>query len=196
VPSLAVLVSSTLRRKNLAALVVNKDLQRVGHHYHIVIDARATKSHKPIDHPLPPELTPHLDEYLNNYRMRFSGAQKNDALWLSSKNGAMCPDAVGEAVRRRTRVSFGHAINVHLFRDIAASGAPHLGTSLLGHNKPTLTDQYYRRSDPLAASRKLGALIATLRGNAATSKLVVCAGDSIGGAIPSHARNHREEMVA
>ena len=39
----------------------------------------------------------------------------------------------------------------------------------LGHTKPTLTDRYYRRSDPLAASQKLAGVIATLRATAATA---------------------------
>jgi integrase len=80
---IAVLVSSALRRKNLAGLAFNKDLRRGGHHYHIAIEAQATKQRKAIDHPLPAELTPCLDEYLHNYRLRFAGAQKNDALWTT-----------------------------------------------------------------------------------------------------------------
>jgi hypothetical protein len=93
---------------------------------------------------LPVELTPYLEQYLNNYRLRFAGAHRCDAVWLSAKGGVLCKEAIWDAVRRRTRERLGQAINLHLVRDIAATTinatirAP-VWRATLGHSKSALT---------------------------------------------------------
>ena len=151
---IAILVSSALRRNDLTGLAIDRDLFRVGSSYQIAITARKTSTR--LEHPLPSTLTPYLDDYLRDYRPRFPGANRHSGLWPSTKGGLMCREAIWDAVRRRTRDLFGQPINLHLVRDIAATAAPDLGSPMLGHRKATVTDRYYRRGDPIAASRKMG----------------------------------------
>ena len=160
---IAVATASGLRRKNLTSLAVGTNLHRVGDHYQIVIEAQDMKTRRRLDQPLPTALTPYIEEYLQTYRPRFPGANRYAELWLSPKGGVLCKEAVWDAVRRHTLKAFGRPINLHLVRHTIATSAPDLGSPLLDHTKSTLTDQFYRHGDSIAASRKLAAVIATLR---------------------------------
>jgi integrase len=71
----------------------------------------------------------------------------------------MLSGAIYDAVRRRTELAFGRSVNLHLFRDAAATfwcvEAPEavLGTrDLLGHQHVSTTDAYYRHSQTMHAA--------------------------------------------
>jgi integrase len=167
---IAVLTATTLRRKNLTQLRVDQHVRRTGAHYMILIDAVDTKTAKPIDHPLPEMLTPYLERYLTEYRLRFKAAREHSGLWPSIQGDALCPAAVWAAVSRRTRAAFGHSINLHLVRTLAAiaicrecHGGIAVARDLLGHANVTTTDSHYRPGDSLVASRQNALLIDSLR---------------------------------
>jgi len=167
---IALLITTALRRKNLAALVIGTHVQRVGERYRLSITAEETKARKPIELLLSDRLTPYFECYLADYRLRLNGADGHNGLWSSTKGGSLGPNAIYDAVCRRTREAFGKAIYLHLFRDIAATaigddapGAMHLARDLLGHTKLVMTDKYYRQADRMAALRRHTALLETLR---------------------------------
>jgi integrase len=71
----------------------------------------------------------------------------------------MLSGAIYDAVCRRTDLAFGRSVNLHLFRDAAATfwcvEAPEaiLGTrDLLGHRHINMTDTYYRHSQTMHAA--------------------------------------------
>jgi hypothetical protein len=173
---IAVLISiPALRRKNLSELTVNRHLQRVGHRFHVVVEADETKcKQQAIDRPLSARLTPYIEAYLADYRLRFRGAESHDGLWPSMRGRSLSPEQIGLAVGQRTLEAFGHKINLHLFRDIAVTGLSNddaadlsAASQLLSHRSQIITETHYRQPDSLEASRWFGGVISAQRGDIA-----------------------------
>ena len=83
----------------------------------------------------------------------------------SDKPGAV-HDAIYHAVCRRTKKAFGEPVNLHLFRDGAATfwalRDPNrvMGVSgLLGH-APRITERHYNQANGISAGRKLADALA------------------------------------
>jgi hypothetical protein len=173
---IALLVCRPLRRRSLAALELGRNVQRVGDHYVLALDADDTKAGEPVEFDVPSMLTPYLSRYVEDYRSRFAGANRSRALWLSSKGGALCAEAVYDLVCRRTRDAFGFTIHPHLFRNIAATAiareAPTLlpvAQALLTHAKAETTHHHYANARSSEAGRLHAATIAKLRSTSARS---------------------------
>ena len=73
-------------------------------------------------------------------------------------------------ITRLTRRLFGTPINPHLLRDCAASSLAaasadmaRAAAPLLGHRHFSTTERYYIQADNLAASRKVGHLLETIK---------------------------------
>jgi len=78
----------------------------------------------------------------------------------------MTGNAIYDAVCRRTRKEFGTAMNLHLFRDAAASFwadvAPdeiHLLRDLLGRADLRTTEQHYIHAQTIRAARTLASIL-------------------------------------
>jgi hypothetical protein len=72
----------------------------------------------------------------------------------------MAQCSVAEVVTETTRSTLGVAINPHLFRTAAATTTavhagdkPHLGSALLHHRHPTVTQENYNRASNISAGR-------------------------------------------
>ena len=163
---IALLISSPLRRRNLSQLRLQKHLRRVGDQYWIVVDGEETKSGQAIEHALPATLSAYIEQYVEDYRLRFYGAREHDAFWPSTKGGPLVPEALNWIVAARTRAAFGFPINLHRFRSIAVTsfarempGAAHHSRDLLGHRNLHITERHYRERDVLTASQRYGAAL-------------------------------------
>lgn len=81
----------------------------------------------------------------------------------------MHPEALNDAVKRRTEVAFGHGINLHLFRDCAATtlamyDPSHVACAkdVLGHSDFRTIERHYNQARGLEASRSYNATLEAL----------------------------------
>jgi site-specific recombinase XerD len=167
---IALLACRPLRRANLAGIRIGRQLQRIGTTWVLLFQPHKTKARQPIEVFLPEFLTPYIDHYIKYVRPAFPRSDSHDGLWASSKGCPMSDGALYDAVMRRTRTAFGHGINPHLFRDIAATTvatlAPEqvlIAKDLLGHARFETTERFYNQAYSLDASRSYQHVVAELR---------------------------------
>jgi integrase/recombinase XerD len=110
-----------LRSRTLVAMRIGIHLVKTGDLWGLDIPAADTKSQRPLDYPIPRELSARIDLYLERFRSRIPGAERHTAPWASNQGRPMCAMAIYDAVRNRTRKAFGFAVNLHRFRHAAAS---------------------------------------------------------------------------
>jgi site-specific recombinase XerC len=167
---LALMASRPLRVKNFASLELGRHLTRTEHNWLIAVPAAEIKTKQPIAFNLPETLLPWLERYLSEVRALFPDAAESSQLWLG-KDGVMTDqDSIGIRINKLTRRLFGIAINPHLLRDCAASSlanaSPDMARAapaLLGHRHCSTTERYYIQADNLAANRKVGHLLETIK---------------------------------
>lgn len=144
---------------------------KIGDLWELDIPAADTKTRRPLDYPISPELCARIDLYLERFRPRIPGANMHTYLWASNKQRPMSAVAVCVAVRRRTRKAFGFTVNPHRFRHAAASfwsihdpanvrGAK----DLLGHASFGMTEKHYIMAQSRLAGRSLARAIESWTG--------------------------------
>ena len=167
---IALLIALPIRRRNLAMMRVDRHLIRDEMGYCMAFDAQETKTGERYDAPLPDELTDRMHRYLSVHRPIIAGAHDHDGLWASMKRCPMTPEALYERIQLHTRAAFGHSVNPHLFRDIAATTLAiedpanvQIASDLLGHSDPSTTERYYIQASMVEASRKYRNTVLALR---------------------------------
>ena len=112
-----------MRRRNLANLHIGRHLNRVEGGWRIQIPGDETKTHRPIDEPLPDLLAPWLERYLQLYRPHLvpraaRSLPDSGALFMSSQSGqAMKGHSINLMVSALIRQHFGKSMSVHMFRE-------------------------------------------------------------------------------
>lgn len=168
----ALLALVPLRRRNLAALAIGRQVVRQGAGWHIAIPAGETKTRAPIELPWPGILAEPLEAWLALHRPLLCARcgrwarPLEDALWVSSDGSPMTQMAIYDRIRLHTRAAFGKAINPHLFRDAAATtlalGDParvRVAAAVLGHRSFATTERHYRQATGLQAHRAFVAVV-------------------------------------
>ncbi len=157
---IALLACRPIRRRNLAALSIGRQLVRSGNLWHIIFRADETKNHQPYEATIPAFLQPFLERYLGDIRPLFPRAEAHEGLWASAKGGPLSDTALYDLVCKRTRVAFGKPINLHLFRDIAATEIAYkdpakigIARDLLGHSDLRAIDKHYIQASQIQAGR-------------------------------------------
>jgi len=110
-----------MRTRTVVAMRIGSHLVKTGNLWGLDIPAADTKNKRPLDYPIPMELSARIDLYLERFRSRIPSAQRHTGVWASNKGRPMCAMAIYDAVRRRTKKAFGFAVNLHRFRHAAAS---------------------------------------------------------------------------
>jgi integrase/recombinase XerD len=175
---IAFLALIPLRRRTLGLLRIGQHLVKSGADWAIDIPASDTKSKRPLEFPLSPELSARIDFYLKEIRPRILGAKGNDYLWVS-RCGPMNDKMIYKSVRRRTQKALGFPVNLHRFRHAAATfwsvrdpvnvrGVK----DLLGHATFATTEQYYIMAQSRMAGRALARAIEDLEAAAADDSAV------------------------
>jgi len=162
---IALLALRPLRRKNLAELVIDLTLCRLGNDW--VIRPKSMKTRTPIECLWPEVLVPALTTYLAVHRPCLTAlrgrwaAPIGDALWVSAHGSPMTQMALYDIICARTRPALGKAVNPHRFRDSAATTMAvedpdhvRLVSSLLGHRSTATTERYYQQAQSLDAHRR------------------------------------------
>ena len=175
---IAFLALIPLRRRTLGLLRIGQHLVKSGADWAIDIPASDTKSKRPLEFPLSPELSARFVFYLKEIRSRILGAKGNDYLWVS-RCGPMNDTMIYKNVRRRTQKVLGFPVNLHRFRHAAATfwsvrdpvnvrGVK----DLLGHATFATTEQHYIMAQSRMAGRALARAIEDLEAAAADDSAV------------------------
>jgi len=169
---IALLIARPIRRRNLAMIRIGQHLIRDEFGYRLVFEAHETKAHERYDTMLPDSLTPATDRYLAIHRPNTTGSDHHDGLWASMKGRPMTEEALYERICIHTKAAFGHSINPHLFRDIAATTIAiedprnvRIASDLLGHSDPSMTERFYIQAETVEASKRHQDVILALREN-------------------------------
>ncbi len=168
--TIALLALVPLRRRTLGALRICRHVVRSGHLWQLDIPAQDTKTKRPLDFPLSPELSRYMDIYLSEIRLAIAGAKTHDFLWASARGRPMNGAVLYKSVCRRTQKAFGFPINLHRFR--AAAGTfwsvqdpenVRGVKDLLGHFDFRMTEKHYIMSQSRVAGRALARIVDGLR---------------------------------
>jgi site-specific recombinase XerD len=157
-----------IRLKNFAALEIGRSFAEIKGRWWIVLTASETKENRPDERRVDELLTPVIDRYLSQHRPVLARTDNPvSALWLSSNDGTPMSYAGVEGVIKATTLStVGIDVSPHLFRAAAASTVathgghnPHLGSALLHHTHPSVTNEHYNRATSLSATESLRQIV-------------------------------------
>jgi integrase/recombinase XerD len=128
---ISLLAARPFRRRNFAAIEIDRHLVRQDGAYWIRFEGRETKNRRPLEYPFPSDLVSSLERYLSFYRPTLAtgegywrgmrGAPARSALWLSEHGTALSQVAMSARFKKLTEDYFGHLISMHRFRDCAAT---------------------------------------------------------------------------
>ena len=157
---LAMLGFHPIRRKNFAALDLDRSFVNIRGRWWIILAAAETKENRADERRVNKMLLPFVSRYLDLYRPVLARpGSPPSALWLSSRHGRRLTEKyIGRLVGATTLSTVGVRVSPHLFRTAAASGAaiyggdnPHLGSAVLHHADPHATEDYNRATSLSAA---------------------------------------------
>jgi integrase len=167
---IALLALRPLRRRTLAMIQIDKHLVKNDSGFALTFKACDTKNKQPLEYMLPEILNEVMTRYLEIYRPRFPKADAHDYLWASSKGGQLSEDMIYTNVMNRTRAGLGVAINLHLFRDCAASSMAtecpeHVLAiaELLGHRDTRALYEHYIHANTMVAANRYQDCLQDLR---------------------------------
>ena len=163
----------------MATLRLGHSLVRRGDCWWTVFEAHQTKNRRPINLPLPAELTPMIGRYLEVWRpvllpnpreRNVVAASDAGFLWLGRYGGMFGPKKVNKRINDVTLRELGQAMNPHLFRklmptELAISDPAHVGIAqpLLGHASYDTTQRYYNLGQAIDAARRVQATVISIR---------------------------------
>ena len=150
---ISLLAARPLRRRNFAGLLLGKHLHKIASEWWIIIPAEETKTKRLIEVPFPEALIDPLQRYLDVHRPALlrttarnilMGAQFSP-LWISTRTGCgLSPHTMSLRISEHTQRAYGRHVNMHLFRDCAATSiairdAKHvrIAAAILGHRMST-----------------------------------------------------------
>jgi integrase len=160
--TMALLGNCPIRLKNFAALEIGRTFKEIEGNWWITLPRVTTKSRSPDDRRIHELLYPAIDIYLHQSRLvLLRSTPDTNALWISSTTGRpMTKKNLGILISRITLETVGVDVSPHLFRTAAATTAamdishfPHLGSALLNHTDPRITEEHYNRATSLNAAK-------------------------------------------
>jgi len=169
---IALLGAHPIRLKNFAALEIGRSFRKINGTWWIVLSAHETKEKRPDERLIEAFLIPWVDRYLGIHRPVLARTDDGPSLlWLSSHDGqAMTYLGVEKVISETTLATVGIDVSPHLFRTsgvstsaVYAGSSPHLGSALLHHTDPAVTERHYNHATNLSAAQSYAALIRTLR---------------------------------
>jgi integrase len=165
---IALLGFCPIRRKNFSALEIGRSFVKIRGKWWIVLLASDTKERRADQRRVHKMLAPFIDRYLSHYRPVLARSDNRvSALWLSAKDGTpITANYVSDLINAITLSTIGVAENPHLFRTAVASSAaiyggdnPHLGSALLHHTHPSVTNEHYNRATSLTAAENFRQIV-------------------------------------
>jgi integrase/recombinase XerD len=171
---IALLAAYPIRLKNFAGLSVGQTFKWDQGSWWITLPRKTTKTRRPDDRRVDRLFYRAIDLYLEQSRPTLIGkAPDEGALWISSRTGrGLTKKNLGILISKITLGAVGIDVSPHLFRTAGASTSAHyagelrhLGTALLGHTDPRITEDHYRRVSSINASKTYAAIIQSVVGS-------------------------------
>ena len=165
---LAILGFHPIRRKNFAALDLDRSFVNIRGRWWIILSAAETKENRADERRVNKMLLPFVDRYLDLYRpVLVRPGSPPSALWLSSRHGTRLTEKyIARLIGATTLSTVGVKVTPHLFRTSAASAAavyggdnPHLGSALLHHTDPRVNLEHYNRATSLSAAESFRQIV-------------------------------------
>jgi len=173
---IAFLAYRPIRAANLTAITLGQHLAKRGDAWWLSFAAGETKNRRPLNMPLPTRIIPYLEMYLERVRPFLltrggrSRPARTGAMWISRNATQMAFTTISYWVKRLTAEAFGAPINLHLFRDCAATTIAianpenvRIITDILGHATPTTGEKFYNQAQGIEAGRRYHEALAGLR---------------------------------
>jgi site-specific recombinase XerD len=167
---IALLAARPIRLRNLAMIAIERHLLRTSEGYLLRFAAVETKTRRPLEFPLPAELTGRFDRYLTHYRPILLGAGDTRRLWLNRYGTALNELGLYRLVVKVTARDFGMRLNPHRFRACAATtlaiedpGHVRITAAILGHAGLRTSEIHYNQARQLEAGRRHQAAVLALR---------------------------------
>jgi integrase/recombinase XerD len=165
--------AAALRRRNLAAIRIGRNLVARGDCYILIFEADEMKTRRRHEIPLPALLTPFIEGYLTLHRPLLLQGATHDALWVSQYRAPLAMNGIGQRFPKLTKRMTGKRLTSHRVRHCLASSIVNCdpaharnAVSLLGHVSYATSETFYVRGNMLLASRAQGSLIAARRAGA------------------------------
>jgi len=93
----------------------------VGEEWRMIFEGPESKSGRAFEITVPENLVPFFEYYLREVRPKFTGADRHNGVWASTKGGPLTANAIADVITERTREAFGQSVHPHLFRHCAAT---------------------------------------------------------------------------
>jgi site-specific recombinase XerD len=165
---IALLALCPIRRRNFTALEIGRSFVKIHDKWWIVLSASETKENRADERPIDELVTPFIDRYLDQHRPVLARSNNPpSALWLSALDGKpITAKQVARVLRKCTFSTVGVKVSPHLFRTSGASSAatlsgenPHLGSALLHHRDPRVTNAHYNRASTMSAAESFRKIV-------------------------------------
>lgn len=164
---IAILTVAPMRRKNLAALEIDRHFDRIGNSkVYLILPSSEVKNKAPLEFELSPRIADLLGAFVAIHRARLTDPT---CKWLFARVDGAGPVDESVLARRITETferTLGLEMNMHLFRHLAAMfilerdpGAYDLVRRLLGHSELSTTVDAYTGMENLAATRFLSEIV-------------------------------------
>jgi integrase len=167
---IALLAARPIRIRNLAMIEIDRHLLRTSDGYLLRFAAAETKTRRPLEFPLPADLTGRLDRYLAQYRPILLGAGDTQRLWLNRYGAALNELGLYRLIVKVTARDFGQRLNPHRFRACAATtlaiedpGHVRITAAILGHAGLRSSEIHYNQARQIEAGRRHQAAVLALR---------------------------------
>ena len=167
---IALLTACPIRLRNLTMIAISRHLMQVNDRYQLRFAPHEVKNNRYLTMALPSALTPFLEMWLQQWRPRLCKSADLMSLWIDVRGGALGARGIHAAITKRTKQAFGHPINPHLFRDIAATSTAivtpaniGIAGSILGHQTTQAVEDHYIHANQIEAGRQLRKSIIQLR---------------------------------
>ncbi|MEX0300794.1 MAG: tyrosine-type recombinase/integrase, partial [Leisingera sp.] len=169
--AIAILLVCPLRVKNLAGLEFDRHIQRPGDgRVFISLTEDDTKTGRPIEFELPPDLVRLLDAHLATRVPYMCPAGTPYLFPQRSGKCSVDPSVLADRIARRVRKETGLTVNAHLFRHFAVMnwldanpGSYEVARRLLGHSELSHTINMYSGMEAKSATRAFADLIDGLK---------------------------------
>jgi integrase len=165
--AIEILLMAPIRIGNLSMLHLDRNLVRVGKHYHLVIDGSEVKNGRDLEFELPEESCRLIDLYLTEHR---EADPDNRYLFPGRTTGPKGIGGLRQQIERAVKDYTGLEVNPHLFRHIAAAiyldanpNGYEVVRRLLGHKSIDTTTAFYIGLRGLSAGRHYAKTIVSMR---------------------------------
>ncbi len=170
---IALLSCRPMRSRNLIGLEIGRTLLQTKVGWRIELPAEEVKTHQSLRFRVPDALATHIETYISDYRpfllRNTNHGTRGGPFWGSYLGRAATAQSVAFAICGRTKAALGVDVNLHHFRECAATttafAAPdhvRILPAVLGHSNYKTTQKYYIASQTNKAADLYQSVISEL----------------------------------